>query len=223
MRATRDLRRRRLDLTRKRAALLPPGQHTNRQSNLPESGKKMAYKANRDGVAARCPAPAVPKRLAVDRTLIDSYDQLLRELALHRVPAATPHRANPLSLRRPVPGIGNILSPVVRDELHDIRRCPRGQAFVSYCRVVKWAKASAGTRDGGSGTKSGKASLKWGVSEAAVLCLRHTPAGQKSLARVEKNQGKGKAVTILAHRWARALYSLVQRGTAFDLDTFLPD
>src|SRR5215813_3355672 len=49
MRATRDLLRRRLHLTRKRAALLAHVQNTNSQYNLPEIGKKIAYKANRDG------------------------------------------------------------------------------------------------------------------------------------------------------------------------------
>src|SRR5262245_20114652 len=49
MRATRDLLRRRLHLTRKRAELLAHIQNTNRQYHLPELGKKIAYKANRGG------------------------------------------------------------------------------------------------------------------------------------------------------------------------------
>src|SRR5206468_4903595 len=61
MRATRDLLRRRLHLTRKRAELLAHGQQTNSQYNLPEFGQKLAYKANRDGVADRVPEPAVQK------------------------------------------------------------------------------------------------------------------------------------------------------------------
>jgi hypothetical protein len=51
MRATRDRLRRRLHLTRKRAELLAHIQHTNSQYNLPEIGKKLAYKANRGGGA----------------------------------------------------------------------------------------------------------------------------------------------------------------------------
>jgi transposase len=44
MRATRDLLRRRMHLMRKRAALLAHIQNTTSQYNLPEIGKKMAYK-----------------------------------------------------------------------------------------------------------------------------------------------------------------------------------
>src|SRR6185503_6175425 len=53
MRATRDLLRRRIHLTRKRAELLTHVQQTNWQYNMPEIGKKIAYKANRAGVAER--------------------------------------------------------------------------------------------------------------------------------------------------------------------------
>src|SRR5206468_12189204 len=42
MRATRDLLRRRMPLTRKRAEMLAPIQNTNSQYNLPEIGKKLA-------------------------------------------------------------------------------------------------------------------------------------------------------------------------------------
>ena len=45
MRATRDLLRRRMYLTRKRAELLAHIQNTNSQYNLPEIGQKLAYKA----------------------------------------------------------------------------------------------------------------------------------------------------------------------------------
>jgi Transposase len=75
MRATRDLLRRRWHLTRKRAALLPHGQQTHWQDNLPELGEKLASKANRHGVAARFPDPAVRKRVAVDLALMDCSDQ----------------------------------------------------------------------------------------------------------------------------------------------------
>jgi hypothetical protein len=75
MRATRDLLRRRLHLTRKRAELLAHIQNPNSPYHLPTIGKKIAYKANRDGVAERFPDPAVHKSVEVDLALIDFYDQ----------------------------------------------------------------------------------------------------------------------------------------------------
>jgi transposase len=199
MRATRDLLRRRMHLMRKRAALLAHIQKTTSQYNLPEIGTKLAYKANRNGVAERFLDPAVPKSIEVDLALIDHYDRLLRDMELSILKTAKQHDANTLYLLRTVPGIGEILSLVLLYEIHDIQRFPRVQDFVSYCRVVKCAKESAGKRYGTSGTKMGNAYLKWAFSEAAVLFLRANPAGQKYLARLEKKHRKGKALTVLAH------------------------
>jgi transposase len=61
MRATRDLLRRRTHLMRKRAELLAHVQNTNSQYDVPEIGKKIAYKANREGVAERFDDAAVQK------------------------------------------------------------------------------------------------------------------------------------------------------------------
>jgi transposase len=221
MRATRDLLRRRLHLVRHRAELLTHVQQTNRQYNLPEIGKKIAYKANRDGVAERFPDPAVQKSIEVDLALIGHYDALLRELELAIVTTAKQHEANTLYLLQTVPGIGKILSLVLLYEMHDIARFPRVQDFVSSCRLVKCAKESAGKRYGTSGTKIGNAYLKWAFSEAAVLFLRHNPAGQKYLVRLENKHGKGKALTVLAHKLARAVYHMLKRTTAFDMEKFL--
>ena len=220
MRATRDLLRRRIHLMRKRAELLTHVQQTNSQYNLPEIGKKIAYKANRDGVAERFADPAVQKSVEVDLALLDYYDQLLRDLELAIVQTATQHDANTLYVLQTVPGIGKILSLVLLYEMHNITRFPRVQDFVSYCRLVKCAKESAGKRYGTSGTKIGNADLKWAFSEAAGLFLRNNPAGQQYLARLEKKHGKGKALTVLAHKLARAVYSMVKRRVVFDLDPF---
>lgn len=221
MRATRDLLRRRMPLVRKRAELLTHVPQTNCQYNLPEIGKQLAYKANRDGVAERFPDPAVQKSIEVDLTLIGHYDDLLRDLELTIVTTAKRHDAHTLYLLQTVPGIGTILSLVLLYEIHDVARFPRVQDFVSYCRLVKCAKESAGKRHGTSGTKIGNAYLKWAFSEAAVLFLRNNAAGQKYLARLENKHGQGKALTVLAHKLARAVYYMLQRTTAFDLEKFL--
>src|SRR3989454_8253216 len=131
MRATRDLLRRRMHLMRKRAELLGHIQNTNSQYNLPEIGKKIAYKANRDGIAERFPDPAVQKSIEVDLALLDHYDRLLRDMELAILKTAQQHDANTLYLLRTVPGIGEILSLVLLYEIHDMQRFPRVQDFVS--------------------------------------------------------------------------------------------
>jgi transposase len=221
MRATRDLLRRRMHLMRKRSALLSHVQNTHSPYNLPAIGTNLAYTANRGGVAERFADAAVQRNIEVDLALITYDDELLRDLELSIIQTAKTHDANTLYLLQTVPGIGQLLSLVLLYEIHDIARFPRVQDFVSYCRLVKCAKASAGKRLGTSGKKIGNAHLKWAFAEAAALFLRNNPQGQKYLARLEKKHDKGKALTILAHKLARAVYDMLKRKTAFDLDVFL--
>jgi transposase len=183
MRATRDLLRRRLPLTRPRAALLAHSQHTHSQDTLPEIGQKLASKGHRDGVAERFPAPAAQKSVAGDLALIDHDDRLRSEGELTIVQTAKQHNAQALYRRQPVPGIGTISRVVLLYEMQDITRFPRVQDCVSSCRVVTGAKASAGKRSGTTGAKIGHAYLTWACSEAAVLVLRNHPAGHKYRAR----------------------------------------
>jgi hypothetical protein len=51
--------------------------------------------------------------------------------------------------------------------------------------------------------------------------LRHSAEGKKLLARLEKRFGKGKALSILAHKLGRAVYFMLLRGKAFDRTRFL--
>src|ERR687895_99535 len=105
MRATRDLLRRRIHLMRTRAELLAHVQNTTSQYNLPEIGKKIAYKANRDGVAERFAEPAVQKSIEADLALIDHYDHLLRDMGLTILKTAKQHDAHTLYLLCTVLGI----------------------------------------------------------------------------------------------------------------------
>jgi hypothetical protein len=206
---------------RKRVELLAPGQNTTSQYNLPERGKKLAYKANRDGVAERFAELAGQKTIEVDLALLTYSDARLQDLEPSILKTATQHDAHTLYLLQTVPGIGKILSLVLRYAIHDIDRLPTVQDFVSSWRLVKCAKEAAGNRLGTAGKNMGNAHLKWAFAEAAALCLRNNPAGQTYLARLEKTHEKGQALTILAHKRARAVYSMLKRNTALDMERFL--
>jgi len=209
-----------MPLAHKGAELLAHVHNTNSQYNWPAIGQKIAYKAHRDGVAARLADPAVHKSIAVDLALITDDAALLRDVELTRVNTANHHDANTLYRLHTVPGIGKILSLVWLYEIHASDRFPRVQAVASYGRLVTCAKASAGTRLGTSGTKVGTAHLPWAFSAAAVLFLSDHPPAQTYLARVEKTHDTGKALTGLAHQLARAVYDRLKRHVVFDRAQF---
>lgn len=56
---------------------------------------------------------------------------------------------------------------------------------------------------------------------AAVLYLRHGADDKKLLARLELKHGKGKVLSILAHKVGRAVYYMLVRGTVFSHEKLL--
>ena len=221
MRSTRDLLRRRLHLVRKRGQLLVHIQNTRAQYNLPVFEKRLAYPGNREGVVEHFPDPSVRKSIEVDVALIDQYDALITNLELTIVRLAKRHDGDAFHRLRSVPGLGKILALTILYEIHDITRFDRVQAFASYARLIKCRHESAGKMLGTGGAKMGNVHLKWAFSEAAVLFLRHTAEGKKLLARLQTKHGKGKALSILAHKIGRAVYHMLARGTVFSMEKFL--
>jgi hypothetical protein len=51
--------------------------------------------------------------------------------------------------------------------------------------------------------------------------LRQNREGQRLKARLERRHGKGKALSILAHKIGRAVYYMLARHTVFSMEKFL--
>ena len=220
MRSTRDLLRRRTYFVRKRAELSTHVHSLRSQSNLPAHGKRLRWKAGRVGVDEGVDDAAACKSLEADLLTMEFYDGLIRDLEGGLVRCAKIHDPENFERLRTVPGIGPILGMVLLYEIHDIRRFPRVQDFASYARLVKCAAESAGKRMGTSGAKIGNVHLKWAFSEAAVLSLNNNDV-KKYFARLEKKHGKGKALSVLAHRLGRTVYFMMKREEAFRMEEFV--
>ena len=221
MRETRDLLRRRLHLVRKRGQLLAHLQNLTHTYQRGAFEKRIAYPSNREGVVAHFAGePRVQANAALDLALLAKYDALLVELEAELVRKAKREAPTGFHLLRSIPGIGKVLAMTIVYELHDVARFERVQQFASYARLVKCAKESAGKRKGTSGAKMGNVHLKWAFSEAAVLFVRHSAEAKALLARLARRHGKGKALSILAHKIGRAAYYVLKREKPFDAKKF---
>jgi transposase len=183
---------------------------------------RIAKPQNRRSLLERFDHRCVQKNMAVDLARIDGDDPLLTELEHSIEKTARGHDPVSLALLRTIPGVGNILALVMLYELEDITRFPRIQEFVSYGRLVKSVRESNGKRHGPSGQKIGNAHLKWAFSEAAVLFLKHNEPAQKYLATLATRHGKGKALSILAHKLGRAVYFMLTERCIQNLSFWSP-
>ena len=163
----------------------------------------------RDELAERFTDPGVRRNVEIDLTLLDHYDPLITKLELELTRSAKVHDAQMFFLLRSIPGVGKILALVIMYEIYDICRFDTVGKFVSD-----------GKPAGKGGSKMGNVHLKWAFSEAVPLFMRENQDAKKFVARMEKKFGKGKAMSILAARLGRAVYWMLKRKEAFDVDLF---
>ena len=78
------------------------------------------------------------------------------------------------------------------------------------------AVASAGKFKGLTGGKMGNAYLRWAFGEAAIIGKRNHPLLSPYAERLCSKRGKFKGNAILSAKIARAVYFMLQKGTAFD-------
>lgn len=220
MRSARDLMRRRCHFSRRRAELIAHLQMTRIQYNLPEFPKRPIYRSNREAVLTCFDEKFVQKSVAADVSVINHYDEVIRKLELEIIKAAKVHEPQCYYLLKTIPGVGDILALTILYEIHTIKRFPRVQDFLSYSRLVKSRKESAGKTYGSSGSKIGNVHLKWAFSEAALLLMRESEEAKKFVQREERKHGKGKAIGILAAKLGRGVYAMLSENQAFDMSKF---
>jgi transposase len=221
MRATRDLLRRRNHLMRKRAELYAHIQNTRSQYNLSDYFGCIAKPKYREGVTAQFEDPSVRKMIEADFAVIEAYDPIIAKMERDIISMANYHDPVAYALLKTIPGIGKIPGLVILYEIEDINRFPTVQDFASYARLVKCSKESNGKKAGTGGKKIGNAHLKCAFSEAAALFLKANESGKKYLDRLANKHGKGKALSILAHKIARAVYFMLKNKKPFHQNKFL--
>src|SRR5262249_53791307 len=222
LRETRDLLRPRMYLFHKRAEVVSHTVNTNSQYNLPPFGKKLIYARNRRAlkISERFTDASVRKSIEVNVRLLDSLDDLIGDVELYLERTVKVDDADTFYRLRSIPGVGKILALVLLYEIHDIKRFAGAGEFLSYARLIRPLKTSAGKVKGGGGAKIGNAHLKWAFSEAACLLVRESDQAKRFVARKEKKHSKPKALGILAARLGRCVYHRLRQKKAFDAKRF---
>jgi transposase len=221
MRSTRDLLRRRMHFMRKRSELLAHIQNTKNQYNLPSFEKTISRKSNRGQVINHFTDPAVQKSMELNLTLINQYDNILRQTENYILNHVKVHNPNEFYLLRTIPGVGEILALVMLYEIHDILRFEKVQHFTSYARLIKPQKESAGKVKGTGNGKMGNSYLKWAFSEATILLIRDKKEIKDFHARLKNKHGKARALAIISHKLGRAVYYMLKKQKPFDMNKFL--
>lgn len=220
-RALRDLLRRRLHFVNIRAKLFAHIQIVNYQNNN-ESLKKLSNcKSIRPDIPSFFPDDDIKKSIEADLETIAYFDNIIPKLEWHILSKVKQQYQKELSILSSARGMGDIIALTILFEIDTIDRFESVQDFASYCRVVKCQHKSAGKICGSGGSKIGNPYLKRVFSEAACLMATYNPSIKKYLDKLKRKHHNRKALIILAHKIAKAVYYMLKRETVFDINKFL--
>ena len=153
---------------------------------------------------------------AMIRVQLTSLDQLeiqIEEIE-HRIADAL--KPSPeVRLLRTIPGIGEILAPLVWLEIGEVERFPRAENLASYAGLVPRIIASGGRIRHGGTCRNVNQYLKWGFVEAATCAvrLRAYRDGHVGLLyhRLAPAKGHGRAIVAVARHLAEASYWVLRK------------
>lgn len=224
MRATRDLLRRRHRLVRLRAEAFGHIQLVCHQHEVLDVNTLLVKDRHHRGeLISRFEQADTRKNIETDIALIESLDPLIAELEVQIRSQARYHNRRDFNSLMTIPGVGEILAFVILYETHDISRFGSVQEYSSYCRVVKCQRTSAGKAKGDAYLKMGNPYLKWAYGQIILSAQRHSEAIGKYYQRFVSKYGKGRAKSIMGHKFAIAVYYMLKNGQSFDEKRFIQE
>lgn len=117
-----------------------------------------------------------------------------------------------------IDGIGKILGWTILLETGDIHRFRKVGQFASYSRCVDAKRLTNGKKKGDNNAKNGNRYLSWAFIEAANFAIRYNPKIQRYYPRKKAKKNGVVAIKAVAHKLARACYSILRDDVPFDVD-----
>jgi transposase len=221
LRATRDLLRRRSRFVSMRTGVMTHIKTLNAQVNLPPLGRVNRTPDKRVTIPSRFSDPDVAMSAEMDATTADYFDSAIHQVERHVLRRTKEYRSKDLALLMTVPGIGKILGLTIALEIHNIDRFDTRQDFCAYSRLIRSPHTSNDKKVGWAGRKIGNPYLKWAFSETVFHAIHSRPEINAYWQKMLKKREPGAAQAVLAHKFGRAIYYMLKRGTVFDEEQFL--
>jgi transposase len=165
-----------------------------------------------DAVLDRLP-PNTAAMIQVQLTALDQLEVQIEDIEARIAVALKP--SPEVRLLRSLPGIGEILAPLVWLEIGEIERFSRAENLASYAGLVPRIIASGGRIRHGGTCRNVNQYLKWGFVEAATCAVRLEAYRDGHVGqlyhRLAPGKGHGRAIVAVARHLAEASYWVLRK------------
>lgn len=118
-------------------------------------------------------------------------------------------------LLQSIPGIGWFTAFLVAVAVDGIERFPSLEQLVSYAGLAPRVYQSGNTRHTGSITKTGRAELRWALTQCAWITITKSKKFRKKYLKIKRTRGQKKAIISVARKLLTVMYYMLKRKEAF--------
>ena len=221
MRATRDLFRKRHYFVRKRAGAYKYLQNIFLQQGVTDIDlATVKCKDNYQKLVEHFNDIAIQTTVKANLDFINSIDPIVHDMESKAKALTKNFDHTTFKLLRTTPGIGGTIALIILYETHDIARFKSVQKYSSYAGVVKCRRSSNGKKMKTQNHKIRNPYLKWAFTEIIISAQRVSPQINTLYNNIKSKYGKPRAKSIIAHRFAVAIYFMMKNKQVFDEDRF---
>ena len=125
-----------------------------------------------------------------------------------------------VKLLKSIPGIGNVLAPLIHAEIGPVGRFANQKRLSAYAGLVPSVHVSGGKSHHGSLRKQSNRWLRWAMIEAAQAAVKSSKGAslRQFYQKLKEKKGGGKAMAALAHKLLIIVYQVLKTGTPYRLD-----
>ena len=120
-----------------------------------------------------------------------------------------------IDLLKSIPGVGNITAFLINSEIDDIKRFYSKEKLCSYAGLVPSTHQSGDKCYQGRITKQGNKFLRWALTEAAQISIRHSPYFRCQYNKIRAKRNHNSAIIAVARKMAEIIYVILKEGSPY--------
>ena len=152
---------------------------------------------------------------AVDQVLpvMDALDRQIAKisLGLKRMCGEDPRAC----LLTTIPGVGYYIALLLVSEIGDVNRFPDSEKLCSYAGLVPSVRRSGGSTHHGGITREGSRWLRWALTQAVHVHLRHETNLTRFYRRLAGTKPKQVAIMATAHKMLKVVYWMLRNNEPY--------
>ena len=122
---------------------------------------------------------------------------------------------NDAVLLQSIPGVGWFTAFLVAVAVDGIERFASPEQLVSYAGLAPCIYQSGNTRHTGSITKTGRAELRWALTQCAWIAVTKSKKFRKKYLKIKRKRGQKKAIISVARKMLTVMYYLLKKKEVF--------